>query len=93
MILHWTGPAPTDPTPGPWKWLGMLFAMIGMILTSFDVYPLNIVLAFAGGGCWGWAGWRMGDRPLVIGSWVACAFYLIGFLHWLSHHLPWQLIP
>jgi len=90
VIMHWTTPPPQS--PGPWKWLGMCFAMIGLILTSFDIYPQNIVIAFIGGWCWGWAGWRTGDRPLMIGSWVACAFYVIGFLHWLSTHLPWHWI-
>ena len=60
------------------KWYGTTLCLIGIALTSFNVYPLNILFGFVGSGLWTIAGYMQDDAPLVIVEFVATALYAIG---------------
>lgn len=65
------------------KWLGTGLCLLGIALTSFNIYPLNIVLSFIGSGLWAVAGLLQRDAPLFIVEIVAVALYLSGMVTYL----------
>ena len=62
------------------KWAGTILCLAGIGLTSFNIYPLNILLSLVGSALWTWAGWRQKDIPLFLVEAVAVAFYAAGFI-------------
>lgn len=60
------------------KWTGTLLCLTGIFLTSFNVYPINIVLSLIGSGLWAVAGICQRDIPLFLVEAVAVLFYLAG---------------
>jgi hypothetical protein len=62
------------------KWLGTFLCLTGICLTSFNVYPINIVLSLIGSALWTWAGWAQKDMPLFLVEAVAVAIYFAGIL-------------
>ena len=62
------------------KWAGTLLCLTGICLTSFNVYPANIVLGLIGSALWTWAGWAQKDMPLFLVEVVAVGFYLAGLI-------------
>jgi len=62
------------------KWLGTILCLTGICLTSFNVYPTNIVLSLIGSALWTWAGWVQKDTPLFLVEAVAVAMYAAGFI-------------
>jgi len=65
------------------KWLATCFCLVGIALTSFNIYPMNIVLSAVGSAMWAWAGWKQRDNPLLIVEAVAVFFYASGFITWM----------
>jgi hypothetical protein len=66
------------------KWLGTILCLSGICLTSFNIYPLNILLSLVGSVLWTLAGWIQKDIPLFLVEFVAVVFYIAGviaFLH------------
>lgn len=62
------------------KWLGTLLCLTGICLTSFNIYPINIVLSLIGSALWTWAGWAQKDIPLFLVEAVAVVFYIAGVI-------------
>ena len=62
------------------KWYGTVLCLIGIALTSFNVYPLNILFGLIGSGLWTTAGYVQDDAPLVLVEGVATALYAFGVL-------------
>ena len=62
------------------KWLGTILCLIGIALTSFNIYPINIVLGLIGSALWTWAGWAQKDTPLFLVEAVAVVMYLAGIV-------------
>ena len=62
------------------KWLGTILCLIGIALTSFNVYPINIVLSLIGSALWTWAGWAQKDMPLFLVEAVAVVMYMAGVI-------------
>ena len=62
------------------KWLGTLLCLTGICLTSFNVYPINIILSLIGSALWTWAGWAQKDIPLFLVEAVAVIFYVAGVI-------------
>ena len=54
--------------------------LIGIALTSFNVYPVNLVFGFAGSALWAAVGLTEEDWPLFIVEAVAVAMYAVGML-------------
>lgn len=65
------------------KWLGTVLCLIGIALTSFNIYPLNILFGLIGSGLWTTAGYVQDDAPLVLVEGVATALYAFGVLTYL----------
>jgi hypothetical protein len=56
---------------------------MGIALTSFNIYPLNIFLSLFGSALWTLAGFLQQDKPLFLVEAVAVVFYAIGAVTWL----------
>jgi hypothetical protein len=74
------------------KWLGTTFCLIGIALTSFNVYPLNLFFGLIGSVLWTLAGILQRDAPLFLVEFVAVLLYLVGFISYIVHSLTkWGL--
>ena len=62
------------------KWYGTMLCLAGIALTSFNVYPLNIVFGLVGSGLWTTAGYVQDDAPLVVVEAVATGLYALGLI-------------
>lgn len=62
------------------KWLGTILCLAGIGLTSFNIYPINIVLSLIGSVLWTFAGWAQKDTPLFLVELVAVIFYIAGII-------------
>jgi hypothetical protein len=65
------------------KWLGTILCLIGITLTSFNVYPLNVIFSLVGSALWTLAGFLQRDPPLFLVEFVAVAIYFAGLISWL----------
>ena len=65
------------------KWSGTILCLIGIGLTSFNVFPLNIFFSLVGSGLWTWAAVLQKDKPLFLVELVAVLFYLAGVVNLL----------
>jgi hypothetical protein len=65
------------------KWIATYLCLAGIALTSFNIYPINIVLSGIGSAMWAWAGWKQRDNPLLIVELVAVLFYISGMISWM----------
>lgn len=65
------------------KWSGTVLCLVGIALTSFNVYPLNVFLSLVGSALWTWAGYLQDDLPLILVEAVAVTLYLIGAITWM----------
>ena len=48
------------------KWISSIILMIGMLLTSNNIYPLNLYFHFIGIGGWLIVGMLWNDRSLIV---------------------------
>jgi len=64
------------------KWLGTITYLIGMVLTAFNIFPLNLVFSAVGGTLWCIAGFIAKDKPLILVEMASAMIYLIGLIHW-----------
>jgi hypothetical protein len=69
------------------KWSGTILCLIGIGLTSLNIYPANILFGLIGSGLWAWAGWRQQDYALFLVEWVATLMYLFGTYLYISNYL------
>lgn len=65
------------------KWLGTILCLLGIGLTSFNIYPLNIFLSLVGSGLWTYAGYLQKDNPLFLVEFVAVIMYVSGTISWM----------
>jgi hypothetical protein len=65
------------------KWLGTTLCLIGIALTSFNIYPANIVFGLLGSTLWTMAGILQRDVPLILVELVAALLYLVGFISYV----------
>ena len=62
------------------KWTGTALCLIGIALTSLNVFPLNLWFGFIGSGLWAWSGIRQKDWALFVVEGVAVLMYLYGII-------------
>jgi drug/metabolite transporter (DMT)-like permease len=60
------------------KWIGTALCLIGILLTSFNIYPLNIYFGLFGSAVWALVGIYQEDMPLFVVEFVAVFFYFVG---------------
>ncbi len=65
------------------KWAGTILCLLGIALTSFNIYPANIVLSLIGSALWAQVGVRQRDMPLFIVEIAAVLLYLSGIINYL----------
>lgn len=62
------------------KWTGTILCLIGIGLTSINIYPLNLWFGFIGSGLWAFAGIREKDFALFVVEAVAVGMYFAGLI-------------
>lgn len=67
----------------PFKWLGTVLCTIGIALTSFNIYPLNIFVMFVGTMIWFIVGTLQKDWPLATGELISVILYFSGILFFI----------
>ncbi len=65
------------------KWFGTTLCLVGIALTSFNIYPLNLFFGLIGSALWALAGFLQQDAPLVLVEVVAVLIYITGVVTWL----------
>lgn len=66
------------------KWIGTILCLIGIFLTSINVYPSNIWYGLAGSAVWAYVGIHQRDIPLFLVEFVAVVFYGYGVFIYFS---------
>jgi len=75
------------------KWWGTGLCLVGIALTSFNIFPLNIIFGFVGSGLWTLAGYLQRDTPLFLVEFVATIMYAFGIIAYLIYALvKWGLL-
>jgi hypothetical protein len=69
------------------KWIGTILCLIGIALTSVNVYPLNIFLSLIGSAIWTLAGIYQRDMPLILVEAAAVAMYFFGVVLYIGNEL------
>ena len=62
------------------RWAGTLLCLLGIGLTSLNIFPLNLWFGFIGSGLWAWSGVQQKDYALFTVEFVAVAMYLGGLI-------------
>lgn len=62
------------------KWTGTSLCLIGIALTSINVFPLNLWFGFIGSVLWTWSGIQQKDWALFVVEGVAVLMYLYGII-------------
>ena len=62
------------------KWTGTTLCLIGIALTSLNIFPLNLWFGFIGSGLWALVGLRNKDWALFIVEFVAVLMYFYGII-------------
>ena len=65
------------------KWSGTILCLCGIFLTSFNIYPANVVLSLIGSTLWTVAAIIQRDKPLFLVEAVAVFFYLAGLITYM----------
>jgi len=65
------------------KWSGTILCLCGIFLTSFNIYPLNVVLSLIGSTLWTVAAIIQRDKPLFLVEAVAVALYIAGLITYM----------
>ncbi len=65
------------------KWVSTVFILSGIALTSFNIYPLNLVVHCI--GCMGWAmvGFMSADKAMMTNFGVQIPIFAMGGIHYL----------
>ena len=69
------------------KWLGTILCLLGIALTSFNIYPANILFGLIGSALWTFAGFMQRDIPLLLVEFVAVVLYFVGIFTYVAVEL------
>lgn len=62
------------------RWSGTVLCLIGIALTSLNIYPLNLFFGLVGSFLWTVQGYLYRDNALLIVEAVAVLMYLAGLI-------------
>ena len=62
------------------KWSGTVLCLVGIALTSVNIYPLNLYFGFSGSLLWAVSGLKQKDYALFVVEFVAVLMYLYGIV-------------
>lgn len=75
------------------KWAGTTLCLLGILLTSLNIYPANIVIGLIGSAIWALAGYMQDDNPLLVVELVAVFFYFGGIVLYVYEKLAvWGIL-
>lgn len=60
------------------KWSSSIVIIVGMILSSLNVYPINLFVHTVGVAGWLWVGFLWHDRALILLNGIAIAVFVLG---------------
>jgi hypothetical protein len=60
------------------RWSGTILCLIGIALTSLNIYPLNLVFGLVGSFLWTVQGYLYKDNALLAVELVAVLMYMAG---------------
>jgi len=66
------------------KWISSIFIIISMILTSANIYPINLYVAVIPTLGWIWVSIQWRDSALVAMNMTALTIYLIGIINYIN---------
>lgn len=64
------------------RWGGTAFYLVGMVLTSINIYPLNLVFGAIGGALWCLVGIQWKDKALILVEAASAGIYMFGLINW-----------
>jgi hypothetical protein len=62
------------------RWSGTILCLIGIALTSLNIYPLNLLFGLVGSFLWTVQGYLYRDNALLLVELVAVIIYLVGIV-------------
>jgi hypothetical protein len=62
------------------RWTGTVLCLLGIGLTSLNIFPLNLYFGFFGSVLWSIAGYQHKDYALFLVEFVAVIMYFFGIL-------------
>lgn len=63
------------------KWGSTVLLILGAVLTSFNIFPINVVVSLLGNLGWTYAGFKMKEPSLWSVSIILTSIYLFGVLN------------
>ena len=69
------------------RWGGTAAYMIGMVLTSLNIFPANLIFGAIGGTLWCVVGVQWKDKALIIVEAASALIYLAGLVKWSLEQL------
>ena len=63
------------------KWIGTIFVLIGILLTNFNIYPINIVTHGLGALSWTIAGYLAKDKAILTNFSLQLPLFLVGCIN------------
>jgi hypothetical protein len=67
------------------RWSGTILCLIGIALTSLNIYPLNLVFGLVGSFLWTVQGYLYKDNALLVVELVAVLMYMAGLYTVFTH--------
>ena len=65
------------------KWISSIIIIISMILTSANIYPLNIFLALPATLGWIYVSFQWKDKAMISMNFVALTIYILGIVNFI----------
>jgi hypothetical protein len=62
------------------RWGGTFLCLVGIALTSLNIYPLNLIFGLIGSFLWTVQGYLYRDNALLVVELVAVLMYLAGLI-------------
>jgi hypothetical protein len=67
------------------RWSGTILCLIGIALTSLNIYPLNLLFGLVGSFLWTVQGYLYRDNALLVVELVAVLMYMVGLYTVYTH--------
>jgi hypothetical protein len=67
------------------RWSGTILCLIGIALTSLNIYPLNLLFGLVGSFLWTVQGYLYRDNALLVVELVAVLMYMAGLYTVYTH--------
>ena len=71
------------------KWISSLIIIVGMVMSSLNIYPYNLYVHLLGVLGWLWVGFLWHDRALILLNAIAVVIFALGIG---NYYLPPDMI-